>query len=112
MVNPDVVAQAIRFRLENEDSEDARDAVEKTAYTVAYAIRDAVPGFDWEAFLTACGATRFQDAVDRVKDVAAGICDCTFSCADDPASACSLSGSWHLHPGETCLVHPDAAMTP
>jgi hypothetical protein len=35
-------------------------------------------------------------------------CACVFSCADDPATACSLSGEFHVHPGEPCQVHPDA----
>lgn len=35
-------------------------------------------------------------------------CECRYSCADDWATACSLSGEWHLHPGDSCPVHPDA----
>jgi hypothetical protein len=41
-------------------------------------------------------------------------CECVFSCADDPATACSLSGTWHVHPlmGSgifgPCPAHPDA----
>ena len=36
-------------------------------------------------------------------------CTCVYSCADDPATACSLSGEFHVHPdsGE-CPLHPDA----
>lgn len=36
------------------------------------------------------------------------VCECILSCADDPATACSLSGDWHVHPEWPCLVHPDA----
>lgn len=35
-------------------------------------------------------------------------CACYFACAEDPQRGCSLSGQWHVHPGERCLVHPDA----
>ena len=41
-------------------------------------------------------------------------CTCVVSCADDPSTACSLSGTNHVHPrdrrGEfgACPVHPDA----
>ncbi|HEV7651313.1 MAG TPA: hypothetical protein VGP26_24450 [Actinophytocola sp.] len=40
-------------------------------------------------------------------------CLCVHTCADDPATACHLSGQWHTHPDEEggfgpCLVHPDA----
>jgi hypothetical protein len=31
-------------------------------------------------------------------------CECYHDCRD-----CSLSGDWHVHPGEPCPVHPDAA---
>lgn len=35
-------------------------------------------------------------------------CTCYHTCAEDPNEACSLSGEWHVHPGEPCPVHPDA----
>lgn len=41
-------------------------------------------------------------------------CRCVFSCADDPATACSLSGEFHTHPDDgsdifgACPAHPDA----
>lgn len=41
-------------------------------------------------------------------------CTCVYSCADDPATACSLSGVWHVHPDTgsgvfgPCPVHPEA----
>lgn len=35
-------------------------------------------------------------------------CECVKDCAQDPPTACSLSGEWHVHPGEPCPVHPDA----
>ncbi len=42
-------------------------------------------------------------------------CLCVVSCADDPATMCSLSGEPHVHPnlypGDVfgpCPVHPDA----
>jgi hypothetical protein len=35
-------------------------------------------------------------------------CTCIHTCAEDPPTACSLSGDWHVHPGEPCPVHPDA----
>lgn len=42
------------------------------------------------------------------QSAAAADCECRFSCADDPRTACSLSGQWHVHPGEPCYVHPNA----
>lgn len=36
------------------------------------------------------------------------VCACYHTCADDPATACSLSGDFHVHAGEPCPVHPDA----
>lgn len=49
-------------------------------------------------------------------DVDIADCTCVYSCADDPATACSLSGEWHVHPDSRsfpgtfgpCPVHPDA----
>jgi hypothetical protein len=38
----------------------------------------------------------------------ASSCECYLSCAEDPDTACSLSGQFHVHPGEPCPVHPDA----
>jgi hypothetical protein len=40
-------------------------------------------------------------------------CRCVYSCADDPPTACHLSGDWHTHPDEDggfgpCPAHPDA----
>lgn len=35
-------------------------------------------------------------------------CTCIIACDEDPDTACSLSGEWHVHPGEPCPVHPDA----
>jgi hypothetical protein len=36
-------------------------------------------------------------------------CTCVFSCADDPATACSLSGQFHVHPESgACPLHPEA----
>jgi hypothetical protein len=41
-------------------------------------------------------------------------CVCVFSCAEDPATRCSLSGQWHVHPDDgtgtfgPCPAHPDA----
>jgi hypothetical protein len=41
-------------------------------------------------------------------------CRCVMSCADDPVTACSLSGEPHVHPDDgtntfgRCPVHPDA----
>lgn len=35
-------------------------------------------------------------------------CTCYHTCAEDPRTACSLSGTWHVHPGEPCPVHPEA----
>lgn len=44
-----------------------------------------------------------------------GDCTCVHTCAEDPATACSLSGDWHVHPncypGDVmgpCPLHPDA----
>lgn len=41
-----------------------------------------------------------------------GVCECRHTCLADPATACSLSGDWHLHTGERCPVHPEAEVTP
>lgn len=30
-------------------------------------------------------------------------CACVMDCRD-----CSLSGDWHVHPGDACAAHPDA----
>lgn len=40
-------------------------------------------------------------------------CTCVFACADDPATVCSLSGEWHVHPASQpgfgpCPTHPAA----
>lgn len=52
---------------------------------------------------------RVSPRLANPSDVGAiNVCECVFSCADDPATACSLSGDWHVHPGEPCPVHPDA----
>ncbi len=45
----------------------------------------------------------YQDSLGGVQ-----VCECVYSCADDPTTRCSLSGEWHVHPGEPCTVHPDA----
>jgi hypothetical protein len=49
----------------------------------------------------------------RVLDI--GDCTCLYSCGDDPAEGCSLSGrEWHVHPQDRrgvtgpCPLHPDA----
>lgn len=47
-----------------------------------------------------------QEEADALRDTLE--CECIYSCADDPPTACSLSGTWHVHPGEPCPVHPDA----
>jgi hypothetical protein len=43
-----------------------------------------------------------------VADLKAAECWCYRNCAENPATACSLSGRWHVHAGEPCPVHPDA----
>lgn len=43
-------------------------------------------------------------------------CTCVHDCANDPATRCSLSGDWHVHPDDPqwpgifgpCPIHPDA----
>lgn len=35
-------------------------------------------------------------------------CTCYMDCWSDARNRCSLSGEWHVHPGEPCPVHPDA----
>ena len=48
-----------------------------------------------------------------VRDEAAR-CRCVTACAEDPATACGLSGEPHVHPDDgndlfgRCPVHPDA----
>lgn len=44
---------------------------------------------------------------DRVREELTQ-CTCVRDCDDDPHTACSLSGTWHVHPGEPCPVHPEA----
>lgn len=39
---------------------------------------------------------------------AARECACLHSCAEDPATACSLSGDFHIHPDQPCPVHLEA----
>jgi hypothetical protein len=57
-------------------------------------------------------ADQAADAIDR--DRRAEECRCVVSCADDPDTACSLSGIPHVHPDTDsdtfgpCPVHPDA----
>lgn len=63
-----------------------------------------------------CGhVDRYDDVIReaaRLKDAAG--CRCVVSCADDPPTACSLSGISHVHPDDgsdtfgRCPVHPDA----
>lgn len=56
--------------------------------------------------------TQWIEDHDRLPDI--GDCTCLYSCADDPAEACSLSGEWHVHPQDergvtgACPLHPDA----
>jgi hypothetical protein len=48
------------------------------------------------------------------REASADLCTCVYSCADDPPTACSLSGEWHVHPDDgrglfgACPEHPDA----
>lgn len=35
-------------------------------------------------------------------------CACVHTCGEDPATACSLSGDFHVHAGKPCSVHPYA----
>jgi hypothetical protein len=35
-------------------------------------------------------------------------CRCIIDCAEDPDTACSLSGRPHVHPDSLCPIHPDA----
>lgn len=64
-----------------------------------------------------CGHVDMYSAVVReaagraIRETAT--CECVVSCADDPATACSLSGEPHVHPLQDgifgpCPVHPDA----
>lgn len=52
--------------------------------------------------------TRIPALASRAGRAARTACTCIHTCADDPASACDLSGEWHVHPGEPCPQHPDA----
>lgn len=51
-----------------------------------------------------CEKTREAAKVAREVDE----CTCYHTCAEDPATACSLSGDFHVHAGEPCPSHPDA----
>lgn len=42
-------------------------------------------------------------------------CTCVHTCSEDPRTACSLSGDWHVHPNRwpgdvfgACPDHPEA----
>ena len=35
-------------------------------------------------------------------------CECVYDCAEEPATACSMTGDWHVHVAGECPVHPDA----
>lgn len=52
--------------------------------------------------------TTREDLLTMGHEPDSGDCLCYHSCADDPRSACSLSGDWHVHAGERCPTHPDA----
>lgn len=62
-----------------------------------------------EAVLVALAAQRAAMNDTKTYD-----CTCVVSCADDPATMCSLSGENHVHPDDgtgtfgPCPVHPDA----
>ncbi|REF00376.1 hypothetical protein DFJ69_5908 [Thermomonospora umbrina] len=53
-------------------------------------------------------------AASKPEDVQREECTCVFSCAEDRETACSLSGTWHVHPDNglgifgPCPAHPDA----
>lgn len=93
--------------------------------------RAAVAGSTADPFRDVAATDPLRDLAARVEAVrypsphpvprqytvfdAAAACTCVMSCADDPASACSLSGTWHVHPNSypgdvfgPCPVHPDA----
>ena len=57
----------------------------------------------------AAGGGRWSvfDTIKFARDDSAD-CTCYMDCDQDPPTACSLSGQWHVHPGEPCPVHPDA----
>lgn len=53
-------------------------------------------------------------STDRPAVIQTSECTCVFSCGDDPATACALSGEWHVHPDNgtgtfgRCPMHPAA----
>lgn len=49
----------------------------------------------------------YAATIEQVRRDAAD-CECVLHCAEDPKTACSLSGEWHVHPEWPCAVHPDA----
>lgn len=84
-------------------------------------VRDGMTPHSFSAFLEAsrdlanaiCAIDAARPGTRLPMDVAdlvpptAPACVCSLACADDPRSTCSLSGTWHVHPGQRCPVHPD-----
>jgi hypothetical protein len=58
------------------------------------------PGNRWAKLQRDLAAERARATWDQ--------CTCHYACAEDPRTRCSLSGQWHVHPGDPCPVHPDA----
>ncbi|MFI5859271.1 hypothetical protein [Streptomyces parvulus] len=75
-------------------------------------------GTAWVRNLSKFGFRRFQmlNLVRRVQSAPDAECTCVINCAEDPKTACSLSGQRHVHPEipgrpgvyGPCLEHPDA----
>lgn len=103
------------------------EAVEVRLYRVQLYPQVAHPGPAWRWMYTwradggpereyGTGLTDAHRAVRRLfpkaRIVDTWVCECVCDCAEDRATRCSLSGQFHLHPGESCPVHPDAEVTP
>lgn len=73
-----------------------------------YRMPDGTHRLDYRDGVIVSGAT--EDEVNDALEALANepTCECVHTCAEDPATACSLSGEFHVHPDQLCPVHPDA----
>lgn len=79
----------------------------KTAMDIERIFKEAHAGDEHQLFASKAEA-------GRALRLMMAECRCVVSCADDPATMCSLSGESHVHPDDgsdtfgRCPVHPDA----
>lgn len=75
----------------------------------ALAVYAALSGISWGSALALAEARVADEIYATAEASGPAACECITSCADVPATACSLSGEPHVHP-ETgrCPAHPAA----